>query len=298
MTDYNGHDAATQQPGAVPDSVIGTILRDRHSLTAEQVAAVIEHQNKYRVKFGEAAVALGLIRSEDVIWALSQQFHYPYQPQPNGSGTEALPELLVTANAPFSEQAEFFRDIRSQLLMAVFSNTDVPRSLAVTSAASGEGKTYFAANMAVAFSQLGARTLLIDADMRNPAMHDIFGIDSTAGLSSILADRSETNVVRPVPSLPSLFLVPVGVKPPNPTELIQRPSFSLLLNELYGKFDYIIVDTPAVEFGSDALMVAARCGVTVTLARRNQTKRAALETLVGRITKCPTRFAGVIVNDF
>jgi protein-tyrosine kinase len=294
MTDYNGHDDPSQQAAAVPDSVIGTILRDKHSLTTEQLAAIVDYQSKFRVKFGEAAVALGLIRSEDVIWALSQQFHYPYQPT---GGADNLPEMLVTANAPFSEQAEFFRDIRSQLLMAVFSNTDVPRSLAVTSADSGEGKTYFAANMAVAFSQLGARTLLIDADMRNPAMHDIFGVESTTGLSSILADRSAANVVRPVPSLPSLFLVPVGVKPPNPTELIQRPSFSLLLSELYSKFDYIIVDTPALAFGSDTLMVAARCGVTVAMARRNQTKRESLETLVGRISKCPTRFAGVVVND-
>lgn len=289
---YELDDSGVEQ--TAPDSAIGAILQGKFALSPEQVAAVLEYQRKHKVRFGEAAVALGFLRSEDVIWALSQQFHYPYQ---SLDANEQLSDVLITANAPFSEQAEFFRDIRSQLLMAVFSNAEVPHSLCVTSAESGEGKTYFAANLAVAFSQLGVRTLLVDGDMRNPCMQDIFKSDATTGLSNILADRQAPNVVKPVAALPNFYLMPVGVKPPNPTELLQRANFGLLLNELSSKFDYIIIDTPALEYGSDALMTASRCGVSVALSRLNTSKRSSLESLVGRLSKCPTRFAGVIVND-
>lgn len=277
------------------DSHIGAIIQKKFALSKEQVDAVLEFQRQNRVKFGEAAVALGYIRSEDVIWALSQQFHYPYQ---SNQGVDEISEDLIVAGAPFSEQAEFFRDIRSDLLMAAFSNPGVNRSLAVTSADSGEGKTYFATNLAIAFAQLGARTLLIDADMRSPRVQEIFKIDSAIGLSAFLAERAQPEVLRPVASIPTLFVMPVGVKPPNPTELIQRPSFSFLLDELQGKFDYIIVDTPALIYGMDALMVAARCGASVALSRRNVTRQALLEALVGKLSKTPTRFAGVVLNSY
>ena len=281
--------------GGGGESVIGSIIQKKYSLSKEQVDAILAFQKQNRVKFGEAAVALGFIRSEDVIWALSQQFHYPYQ---SNVANDEVSDSLIVASAPFSEQAEFFRDVRSDLLMAAFSNPSVSRSLAVTSADSGEGKTYFATNLAVAFSQLGARTLLIDADMRSPQAQEVFKIESTVGLSAFLAERAQPEVLRPIPSIPTLFVMPVGVKPPNPTELIQRPSFSFLLEELHGKFDYIIVDTPALIYGMDALMVAARCGVSIALSRRNVTRRTSLETLVSKLSRSPTRFAGVILNNF
>src|SRR5690606_24300769 len=132
------------------------------------------------VRFGEAAVALSYLSRAEVFWALSQQFQYPYAPD-NG---EALPEVMIAANAPFSVQAEFFRDVRTSLIGQVFNDDDVPNSLAVCSAQSGDGKTYFATNLAIAFCQLGARTLLIDADLRNPNLHHIFLAESSNGLST------------------------------------------------------------------------------------------------------------------
>ena len=81
--------------------------------------------------------------------------------------------------------------------------------------------------MAVALSQLGGRTLLIDADLRSPRQHEIFKVNNHSGLSSILSGRSEGNVLRQVEEFPSLFVMPVGVVPPNPLELLQRPAFGL-----------------------------------------------------------------------
>lgn len=271
---------------------IGDIIRQTNNLSAEQVEKVLQYQKEKGVRFGEAAVALGMARREDVLWALSQQFQYPY-----ADAHKALHEDLVAANDPFSEHAESFRDMRSQLIMSVFDGTSARRALAVVSANVGDGKSYFAANIALTFSQLGARTLLVDADMRTPRQHEIFKVNSTNGLSGMLAGRSEANVIRPVDELPSLYLLPVGIVPPNPLELVQRPTFELLLRELQLKFDYIVVDTPAMTHGSDARVVAAKCGATVAIARRGNSKMKSLEDMIASVRKTGTHLAGVIVNE-
>ena len=88
---------------------------------------------------------------------------------------------LVAATDPFGEEAEAFRELRSQLLMGVLADGTARRALAVLSPDVGDGKTFFAANMAISFSQLGGRTLLVDADMRTPRQHLLFGVDSRPG---------------------------------------------------------------------------------------------------------------------
>lgn len=280
------------------DRSIGEILRKTHNLKAEHIEQILEHQRTHGLRFGESAVALKLIRSDDVLWALSQQFHYPYVP----GQSKNLPDELVCATEPFSDRSEAFRDIRSQLLMRLAEDTrgaTLPRrrAIAVLSPNSGDGKTYFAANMAIAFSQIGGRTLLVDADMRNPRQHALFGIKEGTGLASILSGRNASRVVHPVPDLPSLYILPVGTLPPNPLELVERPAFGLLMEELLQKFDYVVCDTPAAEFGADASVIAARCGAAVLIGRRNESRLAALEDLAARVGRTPARLLGTILND-
>ena len=98
-----------------------------------------------------------------MLWALSQQFHYPY-----AENIKTVNSELVAATNPFDAPAEFFREIRSQLFANCFQNDDPKPALAVCSPNTGDGKSYFAANLAIAFSQLGGRTLLLDADVRSP----------------------------------------------------------------------------------------------------------------------------------
>ena len=277
------------------DKSIGDIIAEANNLSVGQVSQVLAHQQKTGLKFGEAAVALGFIKREDVLWALSQQFHYPYQAQNDIS----VCAELVAATKPFEAASEFFRDVRSQLISNMFAGQEQPKALAICSPNVGDGKSFFAANLAVAFSQLGGRTLLVDADMRTPRLHEIFGIESPkTGLSGILSSRNETNVIRPIDALPSLFLLPVGVIPPNPLELIQRPVFDLLINELVRKFDYVLVDTPAASHGADARLVAAKCGASVAIARKGQTSVPAMRQLVNVLSKRGQDFGGVILNEF
>ncbi len=288
-----GFNAQDGKP-TLQDRSIGNIIAEANNLSAEQVERILAHQKSQGLKFGEAAVALGLANGEDVLWALSQQFHYPYAA---GGGPQSSEELVL-ANKPFSHQAEAFRVLRSQINMRLFNADEPRRAIAIVSHDSGDGKSFFAANMAIAFSQLGGRTLLVDADMRGPRQHEIFGIDNKAGLSGILSGRAEANVIRPVAELPSLFVMPVGTQPPNPMELVERPAFGLLMRELVSKFDYVIVDTPAAVYGADYAVIAARCGAALALARKGTTRVNDVQELVTTLSNSPAKLAGVIMNEY
>ncbi|WP_428417854.1 polysaccharide biosynthesis tyrosine autokinase [Methylibium sp.] len=289
----------TTVEGAIPtssvhDRALGDILQQTKNLTAEQVDQILAFQRDKRLRFGEAAIALGFATDEDILFALSQQFHYHYAP----AEQHQLSSELVVANRPFSRQAERFRAIRSQLMMRVFGGEPSKMALAVVSPDSGDGKTYFSANLAIALSQLGGRTLLVDADLRGPRQQGLFGIESMSGLSSVLSGRAEANVIQQIPALPSLYLLPAGVLPPNPLELVERPAFGLLIRELKSKFDHVIVDTPAAIYGSDASVIASRCGAALVVARKGKSQLRSLQDLVGTLSDGAGHVAGVIMNEY
>ncbi|MDT7835878.1 polysaccharide biosynthesis tyrosine autokinase [Aquabacterium sp. OR-4] len=282
------------QDTTVADRSIGAILADLRHLSADQVEKIVHHQRDKGVRFGEAAVALGFASNDDVMFALAQQFHYPYAAEDK---RKANPEL-VALNQPFGVQSESFRAIRSQIMMRLFNEGQERRAIAVVSPDSGDGKTFFAANLAVTLAQLGGRTLLVDADLRHPRQHLVFGVSNKAGLSGILSGRAENKVIQQAEGVPSLFILPVGTTPPNPLELVERPAFGLLMRELLAKFDHVVVDTPAACYGSDSAVIAARCGAALVVARKDQARVNALQDLVANLSETPARMAGVVFNEF
>lgn len=282
------------QDSNIADRSIGSILADLRNLSADQVEKIVRHQRDNSVRFGEAAVTLGFASNDDVLFALSQQFHYPYAPEER---RQASPELAAL-NQPFGVQAESFRAIRSQLMMRLFNEGQERRAIAVVSPDAGDGKTFFAANLSVVLAQLGGRTLLVDADLRHPRQHEVFGVDNKAGLSGILSGRAEAKVIQQVAGVPSLFVLPVGITPPNPLELVERPAFGLLIRELMSKFDHVVVDTPAACYGSDSAVIAARCGAALVVARKDRGRVPALQDLVANLSETPAVMAGVVFNEF
>jgi len=271
---------------------IGHLLQDACQLSAAHIERIAAYQRERGLRFGEAAFALRLAQRSDVVEALSRQFHYT-----NGfAGLEGHSEL-VTAADPFSDQADAFRELRSRLMVEVLRDT--PRgAICVVSPDAGDGKSYLAANLAVAYSQLAAPTLLIDADIRTTRQHRILGVEPGAGLSSVLAGFVEASAaIRPVPTLPSLYLLPGGAAPPNPLELLQRPVFPSLVRDMLDTFEHIVVDTPAATRGADARVIASACSATLVVARRSRTRMDALESLVGALARGPSLFAGVVMNE-
>ncbi|CAN5459568.1 chain length determinant protein tyrosine kinase EpsG [soil metagenome] len=275
------------------DRSIGDFLRQLRRLNPQQVDEILDYQRNNGVRFGEAAVALKYASREDVLWALSQQFHYPYAGD-NGDGFN--PELVAAVD-PFSKQTEAFRGIRSQLLMSAMGRDHRRRALAVMSPNVGDGRSYFAANLAIVFSQLGGRTLLVDADMRTPRQHMLFNVPNDTGLSSLLAGRTEANEIKQVRDLPSLLVLPVGTLPPNPLELLERTAFGLLMHELMTKFDHVIVDTPSATHGMDSRVLAGKCGSALVLGRRGTSRMKAMHGLISDLGRGSVQCAGVVVND-
>lgn len=280
--------------GAGPDRSIGDIIAELRNLSADQVEQILQRQRDTGLRFGEAAVALGFASKEDVLFALAQQFHYPYTPEEK----RTVNAELVTLNEPFGPRAEHFRALRSQLMMRLFVEGQTRHAVAIISPDRADGKTYCAANLAVTLAQLGGRTLLVDADMRGPRVHEVFKLENRTGLSGILSGRADKGVIQQVPGVSSLFVLPVGTTPPNPLELVERPAFGLLMRELASKFDHVVVDTPAAVVGADSAVIASRCGAALVVARKNTSRLAMLQELVASFAGSPVRLAGVVVNEF
>ncbi len=276
---------------------IGELIQDARNLSADDLDRISRYQREHGMRFGEAAIALGLAETEDVLQALASQFKYAY-------GDDELrlraPELVML-NQPFGHQAEAFRAIRSQVLMRLAPEGKTQRRpLAVVSPDSNDGKTFFTANLAVALAQLGGKVLILDADMRGARMDQLFGLAGSTGtgLSGVLSGRGGKGAVRQVPGIPNLYIIPVGAQPPNPLELVEGPSFGMLLREVAIKFDHVLVDTPAGIYGSDGAVIASRCGAALIVARKNANKVSSLQELVGTLQAGHVKLAGVIMNEF
>lgn len=273
---------------------IGQRLRAVRPLTDAQIEQILLHQRQHGLRFGDAAVALKLASRDEVARALSQQFDFPYV------STEdcALSPELVTAVSPFGEQAEVFRELRTRLLLEHLDPPQPRHALAVLSTEVGDGKSYCAANLAISLSQMGRRTLLIDADLRRPRVHQLFGLANRHGLSAVLAGhQSAATALHTVAELPSLELLLAGSVPPNPQELLQRPTFTLLLQELLERFDHVIVDTPAASQGADARLLAAKCGAALIVGRQGRSRLTDLQALAGAMARTATRLTGVLINQ-
>lgn len=279
---------------------IGTILVESGRLNPGDTERIRATQKKKGLRFGDAAVRLGLIKREDVQFALSRQFDYPYLER----GRSNVSEEVIAAYNPFAPQVEALRGLRSQLMLHWFRAEPRRKALAIVSPGAGEGRSWLAANLAVVFSQLGERTLLIDADLRKPRQHALFGVDNRAGLSAVLSSRAGGEAIQEVPEL-NLSVLPAGAIPPNPQELLSRPPLARQIREigpdydmLGADFDIILVDTPAAARFADAQTVAARAGGALLLARRHASRAAHIQAYVDMLTQAGTRIAGMVMNEY
>ena len=190
--------------------------------------------------------------------------------------------------------ADEFRNIRTRVNFLMSSCPN--KTIAVSSANPDEGKSKTAAILANAFAQTGSKVLLIDADMRNPVQHRIFKTKNKRGLSTLIADPSSkessinSNVVN------HLDLITSGPKPTNPSELILTDSFSDLLEQFKEDYDYVVIDTPAVNEMSDALVIGNMAGGTILNVMYEKTKYDDIDDVMSQIKPTAINLLGFVID--
>ena len=275
-----------------PEARMGVMLLDSGKLTPEGAERVLRMQKELGIRFGEAAVRLGLISEADVQQVLARQFAYPYLLK----GESALSPKLVAAFEPFSAQVESLRAIRSQLMLRWFARGR--RALAIVGADANDGASIFASNLAVVFSQLGEQTLLVDANLRGPRQQEVFALKAGRGLSDVLAGRADLDVIARVGALVDLSVMASGTLPPNPQELLSRDGFRNLNAQLESRYDIVLYDVPPFASGVDAMAVASRAGGVLLVARKDHTRMAALSHMADQLGEAGAEVVGSVVVDF
>lgn len=275
------------------DLRIGSILTSEGKLDGTRIGQVLRlQQMRHGVRFGEAALALGLITREDLQMALAKQFDFPTQ-RPNGSAVH--PDLVVCRDA-LHPSAEPLRALRTRLLIRRAGLGGQPRALAIVSPGSSEGRSFVAANLAVLFAQLGMSTLLVDADLRAPRQSRIFDIPDRMGLTSVLSGRAAGEV--PLPAFGPLSVMPSGPLPPNPQELLLRPAMATYLELASAQFEVVLVDTPPARDTADAHSVAFCAGSALVLARSDHTRINEATALARDLAEAGAFVHGAVLTRF
>ena len=274
--------------------LIGTILVEAGRLDAEDAERVNQLQDEQGIRFGEAAIRLGLLSAADIEFALSTQFGYTCLTR----GESKVSERLVAAYAASGPELEALRALRSQLIQRWFNGEPGRKALAVVSAGRNEGRSFIAANLAVVFSRLGQLTLLIDADLRHPSQHELLGIDNGAGLSTVLAGRARHEVIQPIPALPALSVLTAGAPAPNPQELLSRSTFAHLLKEIAPEYSLILLDTSSADECTDGHTVALRAGGALVVVRKDITRASATRGVCDSLAQAGAAVVGTVLNDF
>jgi receptor protein-tyrosine kinase len=205
-------------------------------------------------------------------------------------------QRLSIAHTPFDSRGEELRALRSELLLRR-EFQDRAEVIALLSPRAGEGRSQLSAELAIAFAQLGRPTLLVDADLRNPRQHTLFGADNRLGLAHALATGVAPQL-HAVEDLPQLSLVTAGAVPPNPLELLLHGRFSSLLDEWRQSFEFIVLDTSPVTPFSDALAVAHVAGRVLALTRAHQTPYQDTRGMFRRLAATRAQVLGAVISHF
>lgn len=205
-------------------------------------------------------------------------------------------KLVVAAN-PKSVVSEQFRTLRSNI---TFSAVDRElKTILVTSALPGDGKSTISANLATLFAQDGKRVLFIDADMRKPTVQYTFSLTNAAGLSTVLTQQKLAGeVIRESEVSSNLHIMTSGPIPPNPAELLGSRSMTILMNEMAQQYDLIVFDAPPVLSVTDAQLLANKVDGTLLVVNTGVTEKENIEKAKNLLGNAQARILGAVMNNF
>jgi tyrosine-protein kinase Etk/Wzc len=212
----------------------------------------------------------------------------------NGKAAQRA-EGLVTVHDARSSSAEAYRTLRTNLIFS--QSVQTLRTLVVTSPAPSEGKTTTAANLAVSFAQQGMRVLLADCDLRRSRIHKMFSIPREPGITELILGQVEQDAVVRETAVPGLYVLPSGVLPPNPSEMLGGEKMKRTLASLTEAFDLIVLDTPPLLAASDAAILATIADGVVLVVRAGVTEAEAGQQAIAQLQSVGARVVGAVLND-
>lgn len=204
--------------------------------------------------------------------------------------------IQVALQDPHSALSEAYRSARTALQFS--TDQGVPKNFVVTSARPGEGKTTTSTTLARMFGQIGMKVLVVDADLRNPSLHKVLGIDNVTGLSNYLTGGAEASEVLLEVDIPNMTVISSGPIPPNPAELLSSPKILTLLSELREQFDLIIIDSAPVMGLADALLLSSVADGTLIVCAAGETPVETIKAATKRITMTNGQLLGGILTKF
>lgn len=203
------------------------------------------------------------------------------------------PKKLLKNTSAFSVK-EAYNAIRTNLLFT--QHGEKCPIFVVTSPTANNGKTINSANLAISFAQMGKKTLIIDADMRNPSLNKLFGLHSKNGLSEILAGLTD-NISVSKTDVDNLSVLTAGKIPPNPTELLASDRMDKLLGFVREHYDCVFIDTPPINIVTDATVFAQKTTGYIVIVKTDTTKVPEVKTAVQTLESIGSSILGFILND-
>jgi len=203
----------------------------------------------------------------------------------------ASPLIDRGAPPPFSEA---MRGIRTSVMFS--TATEGARTVLITSTAPSEGKTVVSTNLGEALAQAEQRTLIIDGDMRRPRVHEIFGCTQEPGLSNVLVGAAELQTAIRKTGNPLLSVLPAGLIPPNPAELLRSERYRRLLETLAQEYDWIVVDAPPVMAATDAAVISNGVGGVLFVVGSEMTPRRNAQVAIEQLLAARARLVGAVLN--
>ncbi len=265
------------------------ILSRLKSLSAPQIEKIYARAIQHKEPFGKAAIHLGLATAKDVKAALAIQFGYHFDKSENVK----VPPALVTVAQPFSDMAEGFRLLRTELLTN--ENGDGARLISIAGAAPGTGSSLVAANLAIAFAQLGRRTLLIDARLRNPQQANLFATKAQYGLEDLVDGSAKLADALTPCCIRNLSLLASPAKSHDPQAILSSQGFAHFIGEASHQFDSVVIDTTTGTKVADGRYVWALTKSVLLVARKNNSRVDDLRKLSRHIQSCGANAVGTVM---
>ena len=209
-------------------------------------------------------------------------------------GEKGIKRKIITRDNPKSPISESYRGLRTNILL---SNTKEIKSILVSSAGPGEGKTTTVANLAITFANLGRKTLLVDTDLRRPVIHSVFNVKREPGVTNYLSGQTDDyhSLVKPS-EIENLSILTSGLIPPNPSEMLGSTKMSQFIKKLESDWEIILFDSPPLVAVTDATMISKEIDSIILVIKAGQTDKKAFHHTMANLNNIEAPLDGIVMN--